>query len=209
MSLKVISIDSIKDTRQELLKASYKVLACKGFINFSPDDVADEAGVTRKVLFHRFKGMIHLVSALGNSGIYWPLTPELLSYAPKDFPDIPPEEQVAAFFSSMRKALYTRPETLRILGWEMLERSALSEELEKIRERTALEFFENLRPDVPSDVDLSAAVALIGSGVNYLAIRSLNTRSFGGIELQDEESWSRIEETTKAMLKGVLFPDKK
>jgi AcrR family transcriptional regulator len=206
MSLKVVSINSLSSTRDNILKAAYKTLACKGFINFSPDDVADEAGVTRKALFRQFHGMRNLIKELGDSGIYWPLTSELISLAPKKFPEIAPEDQIGAFFSSMRKALFIRPETLRILGWEIMERSALSEELENIRERTALEFFEHLKPDVPDDIDLGAAVALIGSGFNYLAIRSLNTRTFGGIELQTDEGWERIERTMKVMLRGLLFP---
>lgn len=206
MSLKVVSIDSISSTRRQLLKAAYKTLARKGFVHLSPDDVALEAGVSRKVLFRHFRGMDNLITELGESGIYWPLAPELLSLAPEGFPDLPPEKQVGAFFTSMRKALDIRPETLRILGWEMLERSALSEELEYIRVRTALEFFEHLGPEVPDEVDLAAAVALLGGGVNYLAIRSLNTKTFGGIELQTDRGWARLEKTMHKMLSGLLSP---
>lgn len=208
MSLKIVSINSVGSTRRQILKAAYKTLACKGFVNLSPEDIASEAGISRKVLFHHFQGIDSIISELGESGIYWPLTPEIISLTPEGFPNLPPEQQIGAFFTSMRKALKVRPETLRILGWEMLERSNLSEELENIRERTALEFFEHLKPNVPDKADLIAAVALIGGGVNYLAIRSLNTNTFGGIELQSDSGWKRIEETIHKMLHGLLFPDK-
>lgn len=95
-----------------------------------------------------------------------------------------------------------------MLAWEMLERSPVSEELEDVRVRTALEFFEHMNQDVPDHVDLAAAVALLGGGISYLAIRSLNTKTFGGVSLQDEIGWDRMEQAMYQMLKGLLYPDR-
>ncbi len=205
MTLKIVPINSQSDTRNKILHAAYKCLAQIGFNRLTPDEIALRSGVSRKVIFHYYKGLENLLSDLGESGFYWPTTDELLANTPDEFPDMDPEKQVGAFFLSLRKELEERPETLRIMAWEMLERSALSEELEDVRVRTALEFFEHLGDDVPDDVDLAAAVALMGGGITYLAIRSLNTKTYGGVSLQDEVGWERLEHAMHRMLKGLLF----
>ena len=88
----------------------------------------------------------------------------------------------------------------------MLERTQLSDLLEDVRVRTALEFFEHMTPDVPDDVDLAAAVAILGGAISYLSIRSLNTKHYGGVSLQDEVGWDRMEKAMGDMLRGLLCP---
>ncbi len=208
MTLKVVPINTLTATRRKILYAAYKCAAKCGFNHLDVDEIVLKAGVSRKILYSYFNGLENMMSELGGSGIYWPTTEELLANAPADFPDIDPEKQVGAFFVALRRTLDTRPDTLRMLAWEMLERSPVSEELEDVRVRTALEFFEHMNPDVPDHVDLAAAVALLGGGISYLAIRSLNTKTFGGVSLQDEIGWDRMEQAMYQMLKGLLYPDR-
>lgn len=208
MTLKVVPINTLTATRRKILHAAYKCTAKCGFNNLDVDEVVLKAGVSRKILYNYFNGLENMMSELGGSGIYWPTTEELLANAPSEFPDIEPEKQVGAFFVALRRTLDTRPDTLRMLAWEMLERTPVSEELEDVRVRTALEFFEHMNPDVPDHVDLAAAVALLGGGISYLAIRSLNTKTFGGVSLQDEIGWDRMEQAMYQMLKGMLYPER-
>lgn len=206
MSLKVVPINTLTATRRKILHAAYKCAALNGFNKLDVDDIVTRSGVSRKILYSYFNGLENLMIELGSSGIYWPTTEELLANAPSKFPDLSPEEQIGAFFTALRRTLETRPDTLRLLAWEMIERTPLSEALEDIRVRTALEFFEHLTPDVPDDVDLPAAVALLGGGISYLVIRSLTTKSFGGVSLHEEIGWERLDDTMNKMLKGLLFP---
>ncbi|WP_027720549.1 TetR/AcrR family transcriptional regulator [Maridesulfovibrio zosterae] len=207
MTLKVVPINTLTATRRKILHAAYKCAAKYGFNKLNIDEIALKAGVSRKILYSYFNGLENMMAELGGSGIYWPTTEELLANAPSEFPDIEPEKQVGAFFIALRRTLETRPDTLRLLTWEMLERGPVSDELEDVRVRTALEFFEHMNQDVPDDVDLAAAVALLGGGISYLAIRSLNTKTFGGVSLQDEVGWNRMEKAMHQMLRGLLYHD--
>ncbi|WP_320171405.1 TetR/AcrR family transcriptional regulator [Maridesulfovibrio sp.] len=206
MTLKVVPINTITATRRKILLAAYRCAAEKGFTKLDVDEIVQRAGVSRKILYSYFNGLENLLTELGASGIYWPTTEELLSNAPSRYPDLPPEEQIGAFFTALRRTLETRPDTLKLLAWEMVERTPLSEILEDIRVRTALEFYEHLKQDVPDDVDLPAAVALLGGGISYLAVRSLTSKSYGGVSLQEEIGWERMEQAMHKMLRGLLFP---
>ncbi len=206
MSLKVVPINTLTATRRKILHAAYKCAAQNGFNRLDVDEIEQRSGVSRKILYSYFNGLENMMIELGSSGIYWPTTEELLANAPSQFPDLTPEKQIGAFFTALRRTLETRPDTLRLLAWEMIERTALSEALEDIRVRTALEFFEHMTPEVPDNVDLPAAVALLGGGISYLLIRSLTTKHFGGVSLHEEIGWERMENTMNQMLKGLLFP---
>ena len=101
-------------------------------------------------------------------------------------------------------AILDRPQTLEILAWEAIERNELTRELEDIRAKTALEFFELMEEDPPEEVDLTALVIFMAGAVNFLAVRSRIHRTLGGVDLHSVHGWKRIEETMDKLLEGIL-----
>jgi len=201
---KVISINSRALIEEKLVQAVGPVLAQVGFNRFDAGLVAREAGVKRVNVFRFFGGLPGLVAAYGESSHFWPTVEELLVETTEHFKDLPPEQQVAAFFKSMLITLRRRPLTLDIMAWEALERNELSKRLEDVRVRISLEYFENLQGDIPESIDLSAIVALLAGAVHFLTIRSRNARTFGGIDLESEAGWRRIEKAIELLMRGSL-----
>jgi len=58
--------------------------------------------------------------------------------------------------------------------------------------------------DPPDDVDLTALVLFMAGAVNFLAVRSRMHKTLGGVDLQSEEGWQRIEKTIDKLIEGVL-----
>ncbi|WP_027370774.1 TetR/AcrR family transcriptional regulator [Desulfovermiculus halophilus] len=201
---KVISTNTHAQVKKKLVAAVGRLLARVGFSRLNEDLVVEEAGVKRINIFRFFGGLPGLVSAFGESGDFWPSTSELLAETAADFPDLTPEEQMSAFFKSLLTCLRRRPQTLDILAWETLERNELSRRLEDIRVRTALEYFEHLHGEIPDDIDLSAVVALLAGAVFFLSVQSRNMRTFGGIDLQSDAGWKRIEQAIELLMRGSL-----
>ncbi len=203
-SSKVIPINTNEQMKAKLITSVGQTLAQDGFSTCNEDLVAQGAGVKRINIFRFFGGLPGLVSAFGDSGQFWPTTEELLQETEASFPDITPEEQMSAFFKSLLLCLRRRPQTLDILAWETLERNELSRRLEDVRVRTALEYFENLHGEIPEDIDLSAIVALLAGAVFFLSVQSRNMRTFGGIDLQSDAGWKRIEQAIELLMRGSL-----
>ncbi|MCF8039244.1 MAG: TetR/AcrR family transcriptional regulator [Desulfohalobiaceae bacterium] len=201
---KVIPIDTNDQIKYRLISAVGPILARVGFNRINEDLVARESGLKRINIFRFFGGLPGLVSAFGDSGHFWPSTRELLQETDQGFTDIFPEQQMASFFKSLLICLRRRPHTLDILAWETLERNELSKRLEDIRVRTSLEYFENLHGEIPEEIDLSAVVALLAGAVFFLSVQSRNTRTFGGIDLQSEAGWRRIEQAIELLMRGSL-----
>lgn len=201
---KVIPIDTNDRIKNRLISAVGPVLAREGFNRMDEDLVARESGLKRINIFRFFGGLPGLVSAFGDSGRFWPSTRELLQETDAGYADSPPEQQMAAFFKSLLICLRRRPQTLDILAWEILERNELSKRLEDIRVRTSLEYFENLHGEIPEEIDLSAVVALLAGAVFFLSVQSRNLKTFGGIDLQSEAGWRRIEHAIELLMRGSL-----
>jgi AcrR family transcriptional regulator len=199
---KVIPLNSNAIIKDKLIAAVGRSLAKVGFHGLSEDLVAKESGFKKVNIYRFFGGLPGLVSAFGESEYFWPSTEELLRETKASFTEQPPEEQMAAFFKSLLICLRRRPQTLDILAWEPLQRNEFSKRLEDIRVRTSLEYFEHLHGEIPEDIDLSAMVALLAGAVFFLSIHSRNTKTFGGIDLQSETGWQRIEQAIEILMHG-------
>jgi AcrR family transcriptional regulator len=199
---KVIPIDCEKRIREKLISATGTILAREGFERMDEDLVAREAGVGMGNIRRCFGGLEGLISAFGQSEVFWPSSRELMRETRRDFAELSAEQQVAAFYKSLLSALRRRPETMDILAWEALERNDYSRRLEEIRVRISLEYFENMQGDIPEEADVSAIVAILAGAVQFLAVRSRRSAHFGGIDLRSGRGWRRIEAAIDALLTG-------
>lgn len=202
--LKVVPIDIARSRRDKLVRALGAVLARVGFARADVLAVAEEAGVEPKYVYKYFGGLNGMAQAYGQCSRFWPTADELLGGDEADIRRMPPGELMGAFFKRYLRALLRRPETLAILAWEAVERNDLARALEGVRARTALEFFERMEQDPPEDVDLTAVVILMAGAVHFMAVRSRVHSSLGGVDLQSEEGWKRIEATIDVMLGRTL-----
>lgn len=199
---KVIFIDSERRIREKLISATGRVLAREGFRRLDRERVAEEAEVGAGNIIRCFGGLEGLVDVYGQSEAFWPSARELMEDSPEGFAELSPEQQVAAFYKSLLAALRRRPETMDILAWEAVERNDYSRRLEEIRVRVSLEYFENLQGEIPEGTDLSAIVALLAGAIQFVAARSRRSSSFGGIALNSEKGWQRIDRAIEALMSG-------
>ncbi|QGY41395.1 TetR family transcriptional regulator [Pseudodesulfovibrio cashew] len=201
---KVIPIRNKEMTKQKLVQAVGQVMANVGFQQLGVNQVAREAGVDKKLIYRYFGGLEELVATYGRTLDFWPSAEELIGTDRDLIRSMPPSELVSLFFKRYLQAILARPNTLEILAWEALERNALTKALEEVRVKTALEFFELMNDDPPENVDLTALVLIMAGAMNFLAIRSRIHPTLGGIDLQSESGWDRIEKTIDKLMQAIL-----
>jgi AcrR family transcriptional regulator len=201
---KVIPIRSREITCQRLVGAVGRVLAREGFRGIGVNAVAREAGVDKKLIYRYFQGLPKLVAEYGGTLEFWPSASELMGEDRCVLMHLSPGRLLAEFFRRYVRAIRARPQTLEIMAWEAVEKNELTCLLEGARVKTALEFFELMGEDPPEDVDLTALVLLMAGAAHFLATRSRNHRILGGLDLQSEEDWERLEKTMAIMLERTL-----
>lgn len=200
----VVPIRNKELTKEKLVKAVGKVMAEVGFQQLGVNLVAREAGVDKKLIYRYFNGLQGLVAEYGQTLDFWPSAEELLGNDQEAIAHMKPYELMSVFFKRYLRAIMSRPYTLEILAWEAIERNELTKALEEVRAKTALEFFEFMDQDPPDEVDLTALVIIMAGAVNFLAVRSRIHRTLGGVDLQTEEGWGRIEKTIDQLMEGIL-----
>ncbi|BDQ35971.1 TetR family transcriptional regulator [Pseudodesulfovibrio nedwellii] len=201
---KVIPIRNKELTKKRLITAVGKVVSEVGFQQLGVNLVAREAGVDKKLIYRYFSGLRGLMAAYSETVDFWPTAEELLGDNKARLKEMSSHELMSLFFKRYLKAILRRPHTLEILAWEALERNELTKVLEEVRVKTALEFFEMMEQEPPRDVDLTALVLVMAGAVNFLAVRSRIHQSLGGVDLQSDAGWKRIEETMDLIFARTL-----
>lgn len=191
-------------TSRRLISAVGSLLAKKGFKGMGVNAVAREAGVDKVLIYRYFGGLEGLIAAFGKEGDFWPSALELAGGDLQKFSQMPLDERLSVFASNFIDSLRKRPLTQAIMAWEIIEPNGLTEELERIREQSIIEFFQMFFMKDQVQIDLQAIIMLIGAAISYLVIRSKNIDLFGGLDLGSEQGWKRIEKAIETITHGVL-----
>ncbi|OMH33660.1 TetR/AcrR family transcriptional regulator [Motiliproteus sp. MSK22-1] len=187
-----------QETEQRLLIATGQVLARDGFRKVGVNSIAKQAGVDKVLIYRYFDGLDGLVKRYAAQGDFWPgidelLGEELIGNKAQAFRSYPLPEQVARVFENYIDAIRSRPLTLEILAWEMVERNELTAHLETIRENLGQQLISLIDPGELSDPELFAGVtALMSASIHYLATRARHIRIYNGINLREEAGWDQI-----------------
>ncbi len=195
--------DRRERTKEKLIHAVGKVLGKEGFKGLGVNKIAREAGVDKVLVYRYFGGLPEIIGAYSRTVDFWPTVEELIGPNPDRIQKMSPDKQIAEFFKSFLAALRKRPVTQDILAWELLERNELTKQLEDIRIRTILEYFEYF-DEIPDDENLSAIVVLMGGAVNHLIVKSRINSLVGGIDLESEKGWDRINKGIDLLLNGIF-----
>jgi len=204
MAKKQLKIKDKQITSKRLISAVGSLLAKKGFKGMGVNAVAREAGVDKVLIYRYFGGLEGLIAAFGKEGDFWPSALELAGGDLQKFSQMPLDERLSVFASNFIDSLRKRPLTQAIMAWEIIEPNGLTEELERIREQSIIEFFQMFFMKDQIQIDLQAIIMLIGAAISYLVIRSKNIDLFGGLDLGSEQGWERIEKAIETITHGVL-----
>lgn len=200
----VLKIRDKQVTSRRLVSAVGSLLAKKGFKGIGVNAVAREAEVDKVLIYRYFGGLPGLIAAFGKEGDFWPSSLELAGGDLQAFSHLPLEKRLSELGSNFIRALRKRPLTQAIMAWEMIESNELTEELERVREQSIMEFFQMFFMKDQARVDLQAIVMLIGAAISYLVVRARNIDLYGGLEIGSDQGWQRVESAISAICSGIV-----
>ena len=191
-------------TSRRLISAVGSLLAKKGFKGIGVNAVAREAGVDKVLIYRYFGGLPGLIAAFGKEGDFWPSVLELAGGDLQRYSHLALEQRMSELGANFIKALRKRPLTLTIMAWEMIESNELTQELERVREQSIMEFFQLFFRKDQGQIDLQAVIMLIGAAISYLVVRSGNIDLYGGLNIGSEQGWQRIEHAISTISRAVV-----
>lgn len=194
-------------TCRRIVSALGSLLAREGFKGIGVNALAREAGVDKVLIYRYFGGLEGVIATFGKEGDFWPSALELAGGDLQKFSSLSLEDRLSVFTRQFIRALRQRPLTQAIMAWEVLETNELTQELEAVREQSIMEFFKLFFFKDKTEVDLQAIVMLMGAAISYLVIRSHHIDIYGGIRLDSDQGWQRIEASIDSMIKKVVRMD--
>ena len=193
-------------TTRQLIEAVGRVLARDGFERCGVNAVAREAGLDKVLIYRYFAGMPGLLNAYGESNTFWPSVDEILG-ANRSALTLPLGERLEMILDALLEALRSRPETLAIMAWELVQRNPLTDMLAEVREKWGRELIAISAFDADAQGQLGedgiALTNLVFAGIQYLLLRARTVADYGGLALNTDEGWQRIRRAIRLMGRGL------
>lgn len=195
---------SIRDragTEQAILDAAKQVLADGGFSKFGINAIARRAGCDKQLIYRYYGGLDGLIEAIGKNlaDLFQKLIVEPDNEACADYAAFV-EHLVLALLRAFRRSDLL----LRIAAWEILDPSPVTRRLAEVRGRALGEWIHVRRGDLtpPAGADAGAINAVLIAAVQHLALSAKAVGSFGGVTLESDADWHRIEATLRGFVRA-------
>jgi AcrR family transcriptional regulator len=180
-------------TEQRLIDAVGVVLSEQGFLQLGVNAVAEQADVSKALIYRYFGDFESLVRVYAQSGQFWPSLDEVLGEDRHVLEGDDPAVIGARVLDRYGAALRRRPSTLSLLGWECVARTPLAGILETVRVDFEEALFGELaRAGVPLPPAVMGSAAIFAAAINYLSLRGRFIRDFGVFKIDSEAGWQQI-----------------
>lgn len=184
-----------------LIAAFDHLLQEKGAHRVTVNGVLRRAGVGKSLLYAYFGGLEGLAAAWAERSDLLPTDAELLGEEAAGYARLSTREQLTRNYQRYARALRSRPRTLELLGGELLQQTAVTRALDRVRVahgRSLVRFFS--RPEEYDREEVVALQFLLYAAVCYLCLRARTAPRYFGLRLDREADWRRID----AMLELVI-----
>lgn len=192
-------------TERRLIAAVGEVMQARGVEGLGVNAIAQQAGVTKVLIYRYFGGLEGLVKAYAESADFWPTLDEVLGPEREVLADPDRARAVRTLMERYAAALRARPLTLDLLAWECVKRVPLVELLEDAREAYSTALYQEFeRAGFVHNRDVMVLGTLISAAIHYFAMRSRHIRIFGGVDIRSDEGWAVMMDAVEASMRALL-----
>jgi AcrR family transcriptional regulator len=192
-------------TEQLLLDACGQMLLTHGPDGIGVNNVIEEAGVGKQLLYRYFDDLPGLVTAWLERGANWPTAEELIGGERTSFDALAYRDKIKLIQRNYVKALRDRPVIMRIMASELMHPTAVTAVLERSSDKVGRELATILADvdDATRDdlVDLSLVFYCL---LNYLCMRAVTSPNCFGMDLRKKNSWDRVDRLIDTLVDRFL-----
>ena len=198
-------------TEQRLLQAVGNIVREKGFSALGVNAVAQQAGVSKMLIYRYFDSYEGLLKEWILRHNFWAeVTGQTLEQirGQSESGTSRTEQQYGSILRSLfnQQADSLRESSTRreVLRWMLAEETEVSRQVMQQVEEMGLSISKAFRARISSERDLEAAVGVLIGGIYYLALISDRTDVFNGVDLHSDEGWSRIKGSIDLMIELLV-----
>ncbi|MEH6550728.1 MAG: TetR/AcrR family transcriptional regulator [Pseudomonadales bacterium] len=191
-------------TEQLLIDACERILLSHGPDGIGVNNVVQEAGVGKQLLYRYFDGLPGLVSAWLERSAHWPTAQELIG-DDADFAALNFRSKVKTIQHNYLDALRQRPVIMRIMASELMHPTAITSVLEKASDKVARDLTLIIKDMSDEQQENLVNLSLVFyCMLNYLCMRAVTSPNCFGMDLEQQKSWDRIGKIVDLLVDSVL-----
>lgn len=188
------------------MEAARSLLKRNGFESLGVNAIAQEAGVSKVLIYRYFGSLEGLFDELGRT-----IDPASISsikelVGRRLAEGNQPSEVLEEALLQLIEHLLGDPLSRELLIWELSSENELTRSFARVREEAGLSLNGLVRSALPEDteLDVEAILALISSGCYYLFLRSRYVSQYNGVPIQSKAGWQRVARSAGLLLEGAI-----
>ncbi|SEK65438.1 TetR/AcrR family transcriptional regulator [Parapedobacter koreensis] len=160
-------------TKKKLIDSVGEVLRREGYTKLGVNNIANHAGVSKKLIYRYFESVDNLIEAYIKEMDFWMTLrsqeDELANIHSHNFG----RDLASTFLGSLFEHLEDRPEAQKIILYELSENNKLLHEISMVREMFGSKLFKMTDPIFEgTGIDLRAVYAILLGGVYYMTLHA-------------------------------------
>jgi len=192
-------------TEAAILAAFEDLLANDGLELVGVNAIAAKAGVGKPLIYRYFGGFDGLVTAWANANGFWDDDEGLLEALAAASPGADQLEVLCEYLISQATRMRDKPVVLKAKISELLGETSLTPGLNAAR-ATAGAHHPELYEDggLFGDPDVVALLIVMHAATHYLAMRSVTTANFNGLQLNQDDGWDAAMSMVRKVFKDAV-----
>ncbi|MCW8309870.1 TetR/AcrR family transcriptional regulator [Sphingobacterium sp. InxBP1] len=193
-------------TKARMIAAVGKVIQKKGYHALNGPNIALECGLNKALIWNYFGGLDQLVEAYLTQKDFWLIGDKGILDQMIANPETINVDLINELLQSQLNTFLKDKTKQKIIHWGLGEKTKALKNIADKREILGEELFKHVDPKFEnSKVDIRATLALLVSGIYYLALQAKSTGStFCGIDINTAEGKARIESSIERILQHTF-----
>jgi len=207
MTKKEIIQRNKEESKQRLIDAVGQIIVTEGFKGIGINSIAKQAGLDKVLIYRYFDGLDGLLRAFARQKDFYINISETLLHEIENANKEDIQPLITQVLTAQFRELLHNNELQEFMLWEMVEKNELTIAIAKEREEKGTYLSHKIKEKMniqESDFDTDAIVALLVSGLYYLALRSRTVDVFNGVELNTEQGWARTEKAVESIINNLF-----
>jgi len=207
MTKKEIIQRNKEESKQRLIDAVGQIIVKEGFKGIGINSIAKQAGLDKVLIYRYFDGLDGLLRAFARQKDFYINISETLLHEIENANKEDIQSLITKVLIAQFRELLHNSELQEFMLWEMVEKNELTLAIAKEREEKGTYLSHKIKEKMninESGLDTDAIVAVLVSGLYYLALRSRTVDIFNGVELNTEQGWARTEKAVESIINNLF-----
>lgn len=189
ISLKIIIMKDRELTEQKILNAVGNIIMNEGFEKVGVNAVAQNAGVSKMLIYRYFGGLHELITKYILQKDYW----INITVDPTKFSNM--SQAIKQLFREQITQLREDITLKRLYRWELSTNNPITNQLREKREKNGCQLIKVISELTHSqEKEVASLASILSASISYLALLEELTPAYNGIDLQSDKGWEQIAE---------------